>query len=95
MSVFTGLVQKAVLFCFVLKPRRLAKAFELESDFETSIFRCGIVKILVNPSAYMRQRAKRYLKTALLGWFKFKCFGLVYHHDLACISSPKVDTASL
>ena len=28
---------------------RLAKAFKLESDFETSIFRCGFVKILVNP----------------------------------------------
>jgi len=30
----------------------LAKAFKLESDFETSIFRCGIVKILVNPSGF-------------------------------------------
>ena len=29
----------------------LAKAFKLESDFETSIFRCDFVKILVNPSA--------------------------------------------
>ena len=30
----------------------IAKAFKLESDFETSIFCCGIVKILVNPLGF-------------------------------------------
>ena len=30
----------------------MAKAFKLESDFETSIFRCGCVKILVNPLGF-------------------------------------------
>ena len=31
---------------------KVAKVFKLESDFETSIFRCDIVKILVNPSGF-------------------------------------------
>ena len=30
----------------------VAKAFKLESDFETSIFRCCIVIILVNPLGF-------------------------------------------
>ena len=30
-------------------PVTLAKAFKLESDFGKSIFRCDVVKILVNP----------------------------------------------
>ena len=30
----------------------LAKTFKLESDFETSIFRCGFVIILVNPLGF-------------------------------------------
>ena len=33
-------------------PLILAKAFKIESDFETSIFRYGIVKILVNPLGF-------------------------------------------
>ena len=33
-------------------PAPVAKALKLESDFETSIFRCGIVKILVNPLGF-------------------------------------------
>jgi len=52
----------------------LAKAFKPESDFGIRILCCGFVKILANV-AYVRQRAKRCLKTALLGWFGFKCFG--------------------
>ena len=29
-----------------------AKVFKFESDFETSIFRCGFVKILANPLGF-------------------------------------------
>ena len=36
-------------------PYTVAKAFKLESDFETRLFRLCFVKILINPIAYARQ----------------------------------------
>ena len=40
------------LFTTVDAASGYTKAFKPESDFETRIFRCGIVKILVNPSGF-------------------------------------------